>query len=216
MTIQKIGHSCLLLEENGKRLLIDPGTWAFAPIGAMQPEDIGPVDVVLFTHEHADHFSVDVLKRIAAMHMPRIISHESIQKLLAKEGIQCEVLLPEQEMTVEEFRIRGIKADHGDLIVPKPENMGFLVNNAVFVSGDSLTFEAVSCEVFAMPLGGPWMRLKDAVEKTKALKPKVVVPVHDAFIKDFFLVRLYETVTRVLKEEGIECLLLTPGEKFTV
>ena len=58
MTITKIGHCCLLIEFNERKILTDPGTFSSA-----QNTLIG-IDVVLITHEHADHIHVESLAEI--------------------------------------------------------------------------------------------------------------------------------------------------------
>ncbi len=62
MRIQLIGHSTVLFETGGVRLLTDPffGTWgnpAYARVTppALHREEVGPVDAVLLSHNHWDH-----------------------------------------------------------------------------------------------------------------------------------------------------------------
>ena len=71
MKIYKYLHSCLVLEENGKRLLIDPGAFSFLE-GLLKPEDIGPVDAILLTHQHLDHYYPDALKIILGLRAARL------------------------------------------------------------------------------------------------------------------------------------------------
>lgn len=52
MKITKFGHCCLLIEENGVRILTDPGTYS------TQQSEVKNIDFVLITHEHADHFQL--------------------------------------------------------------------------------------------------------------------------------------------------------------
>lgn len=49
-----LGHSAVLLEGDGKRILIDPFLNG-NPSACCKPEDIGKVDLVLLTHDHEDH-----------------------------------------------------------------------------------------------------------------------------------------------------------------
>ena len=58
MKITKFGHCCLLIEENGVRILTDPGTYS------TQQSEVKNIDFVLITHEHADHFHIDSLKAL--------------------------------------------------------------------------------------------------------------------------------------------------------
>lgn len=52
MKLTHLGHACLLVETDGARLLVDPGTMSdFA--------HVRDLDAVLVTHQHPDH--VDAL-----------------------------------------------------------------------------------------------------------------------------------------------------------
>ena len=54
MELIKYGHACVVLEQDGRRLVIDPGM--------LTPEDaLAGADGVLVTHEHADHFAPEKL-----------------------------------------------------------------------------------------------------------------------------------------------------------
>lgn len=62
MRITMIGHSTVLVEAEGTRILTDPyfGTWgnpAYKRLSppAMRREDVGPLDLVLLSHNHFDH-----------------------------------------------------------------------------------------------------------------------------------------------------------------
>lgn len=207
MRIQKIGHACLLVEESGRRLLIDPGSWAFAPIGAVEPEAIGPVDTILITHEHPDHFAPEILKRITMARQPAIVSHARIAELLMKGGMPCGIIAAGGETEVAGFRIRGVAGAHGEVLGPVPQNLGYLVNETLFHPGDSITFEPVPCVVYAMPLAAPWLRLVDSARAAAALRPRTVIPIHDAHVRDFFLGRMHAMVKVYLEAKGTKVIL---------
>ena len=48
-----LGHACLLLESDGKRVLIDPFLTG-NPAAAMTAEEV-PADFILVSHGHGDH-----------------------------------------------------------------------------------------------------------------------------------------------------------------
>jgi L-ascorbate metabolism protein UlaG (beta-lactamase superfamily) len=54
MKITKYGHCCLLIEERGIRILTDPGAFT-----ANIHSSLTGIDVILYTHEHADHYHLD-------------------------------------------------------------------------------------------------------------------------------------------------------------
>ena len=51
--IQWLGHSCLLVESDGRRVLIDPFL-TDNPSAAARAEDLN-VDYILISHGHGDH-----------------------------------------------------------------------------------------------------------------------------------------------------------------
>ncbi len=62
MRIVKYPQSCLVVETGEARLLVDPGSFATA---AYEPATFGPVDAVLYTHRHQDHFDPGLLDALA-------------------------------------------------------------------------------------------------------------------------------------------------------
>ena len=217
MKIQKIGHSCLLLKETGQKLLIDPGAWAFAPVGSVRAEEIGPVDVILFTHEHADHFSVGHLKTIIAKGTPRIISHAGIAGLLNKEGIVCEVMKEGETKIGGAFTIEALHAPHGEVLGPIPPNLAYLIDSKPLHPGDSLAFSFTKpLPVLALPIAAPWMRIKECVVLARAIKPVNVIPIHEAIVAEYFRPRLQSMIENALKESGIAFHALTYPQTLEV
>ena len=87
MKIKKVGHCCLIIETNNLKIMTDPGNFS---IEQNQEKD---VDVVLITHEHADHFHLESLLEVIKNNPQcRIITNTSVKKLLDKENIACEIL----------------------------------------------------------------------------------------------------------------------------
>lgn len=70
MKITMLGHATLLIEVDGKRILTDP--WLTDPLylrqlrhkGAFSAEILPPLDLVLVSHGHADHFDTETLLKI--------------------------------------------------------------------------------------------------------------------------------------------------------
>ena len=56
MKIKKIGHCCLIIEENGKRIMTDPGFWTMEE--QIKEKNI---DLIIITHEHNDHIHFESL-----------------------------------------------------------------------------------------------------------------------------------------------------------
>jgi L-ascorbate metabolism protein UlaG (beta-lactamase superfamily) len=64
--VQWLGHACLLIESDGKRVLIDPFLTG-NPMAAAKPEEV-EADVILVSHGHEDHLgdTVAIAKRTGA------------------------------------------------------------------------------------------------------------------------------------------------------
>lgn len=217
MIIRKYLHSCLLVEEKGKRLLIDPGAFSFVE-KKLKPEDLGPVDAILLTHKHPDHYFPEALKALHRMRPARIICSDEIGALLKQDGLPCEPIKPGGKMEVAGFKVEAFDAPHGELPVEVPHNMAYFINGKLVHPGDS--FEArppKGCEVLALPIAGPWATVKAAMDFARSLKPKHVIPIHDAIIKDFMLERMYDLMLKPsLEKAGIAFHPLGLGEALEV
>ncbi len=244
MIIKKYLHSCLLLEEDGKRLLIDPGMFSFIE-GKLTPEDIGPVDVILFTHKHPDHYDPEALKAIigssrlrsnntilrpseARGEVPIIVTHTEIGALLEKEGLPFEAIAAGETKTIAGFTIQALAAAHGPIPAEPPHNLAYLINGKVLHPGDSLDVDVRglasrvieakprSTSTLALPIAGPWLRLVDALEFAKRLAPSHVIPIHDAIIKEFMLQRMNVMIASNLEAAGIAFHPIGLGESLDV
>jgi len=211
MLIRKYLHSCILLEENSKKILIDPGAFSFVE-KKLKPEDIGPVDVLLLTHKHPDHYFPEALKVIKAT---TIIANEEICALLTQEGLVAEVINEGETKTVAGFTIKALQAPHEPIPTECPHNLAFVINNKLLHPGDSFRTDA-PCEVLFLPIAGPWCRLVDALEFAKTIGPKTTIPIHDGIIKEFMLERMYAMCKTKLSEKSIVFHPLALGESVTL
>ena len=61
MKIKKYPQSCLLIETNNKKVLVDAGSLKFQDKFL---DEWKTADIILITHKHGDHIKSDVLKNI--------------------------------------------------------------------------------------------------------------------------------------------------------
>lgn len=210
---------------------MDPGAFCFVE-GLLKPEDIGPVDVILLTHEHPDHFFPDAIRRLLALRPATIVTHPALAKKVRAAGFACEVLANEATTSVAGFEMTSVPAAHGVLPIPVPPNVGFFIRPqshrldhgtdgrgaALFHPGDSLDFVLPSPpDILALPVAGPWLTVAQAVDAAIRLKPKTVIPIHDAIIKDFMLERIYQNMLAPsLQAHGISFEPLGLGQSLDV
>jgi L-ascorbate metabolism protein UlaG (beta-lactamase superfamily) len=175
MRLRKLGHSCLLAEEAGHRLLIDPGCFA------RDLAEVRDLTAVLITHIHDDHLDVGRLHEILAANPgARVISDEASAAALAERSVPAEAV---REGDVVELGVpvtvygREHAVIHPDL--ENVPNVGYLIGGRLFCAGDALTVPAEPVEILAVPVGAAWMKASEAIDWLRVIRPRVAIPVHD-------------------------------------
>ncbi len=175
MRLQKLGHSCLLVEQTNSRLLIDPGCFSSGF------EALTGLTAVLITHIHQDHLDVDRLHALLERNPDaRVVCDQASAALLAERGVKGQVV---EDGDVLDLGVpigvygREHAIIHPDL--PNVPNVGYLVDDRFFCPGDAFTVPDAPVEVLAVPVGAAWMKLSEAVDYVHRLQPRIAVPVHD-------------------------------------
>ncbi len=183
MKIKKIGHCCLVIETKGKRIMADPGFFT-----TKEQEKERNLDLILITHEHADHLSVDSVKKILAENPKAvIITNRGVGKLLDGAGIKYEIL---QDKTPKDFsgvEIEAYDCKHEEIFQDYGQvfNTAFFVDKILFYPGDSFYNPQKTIEILALPVAGSWNRVKDAIKYALEIKPQKCFPVHDGMLSFF-------------------------------
>jgi len=88
---------------------------------------------------------------------------------------------------------------------------GYMIDNLCY-PGDSLNYPDANVDILALPITAPWMKVKDAVDYAKNINPRIIFPVHDAYIHEWanFIWRVPENI---LKDFGIEFKKLELGKE---
>ncbi len=213
MKITKIGHCCLLVEVEGKRILTDPGSFT------LEDTPVEQIDIVLITHEHADHFHVESLKKVIAVNPEVIIiSNSSVGKLLSEAGIEHKLLEGVEEKTVRSVHLQAWDAKHEEMYeeIGQVQNTGYFIANKLFYPGDAYANPGREVDVLAFPVGGPWCKVADAIRYVLSIRPKHAFPVHDALERADRVHILHRTPGIVLSEHNIDFRPMKAGdtEKF--
>lgn len=196
MRITKYTHACVRLEQDGRVLVIDPGTWSEAAA-------LTGADAVLVTHEHADH--IDVL-RLAGLGVPVYAPVEANIPRLEVIGVSSG-----EEFTAAGFRVWAVGGRHALIYGGQPDcaNLGYIVDEAIYHPGDSLHVPEQPIETLLVPAQGSWVKMAEAIDFVKAIKPQRVFPIHDAQVNG----RGLSSVNGWLAEEtGSGYRYLAPGE----
>jgi L-ascorbate metabolism protein UlaG (beta-lactamase superfamily) len=194
MRLTHLGHACLLLEDSGARVLIDPGT--FSP----GVEELSDIDVVLATHAHPDHLDIERLPvLLEANPRARLVTEPETAAELVRVGLEATALHHGETVTEAGFEIRAVGDLHALIHadVPQIGNVGLVVRGpsgtTVFHPGDALDATPPAADrpdawgpvdVLALPIGGPWLRIADAIDFARGVSPGAVLPIHDAPLSD--------------------------------
>jgi len=206
MRVYKYVHSCILLEHEGRGLLFDPGIFGFKQ-DRVDPHKFIDLDAVVVTHNHPDHLDIDALRIIAAANPGApILANTQIVEQLQSEGLEATVF-EEGQRQYGVFNIEALRAQHGPILFPGPQNCAYRVNGQVIHPGDSL--DPVIAEkwpsplLLLLPVAAPWMREVESLAFAKAVAPVAAFPIHDGFYRDFFREACYSRFAGVLKSENI-------------
>lgn len=208
MKITKFGHCCLLIEVGEFRILTDPGNYNTTP-------EVENIDVILISHEHQDHLHIDALKALLAKNgNAEVISHGGVGKILDEAGIAHTLISDGEEKVIKGISIESSGTEHACIHhdLPKVQNTGFYINKTLFYPGDSFQNPEKAITILALPVAGPWMKLEEAVEYAKLIKPKAVFPVHDGMLRqEHQLGPTRRIPTMLLEPLGIKYVDMTEG-----
>lgn len=206
MKITKFGHCCLLIEENGLRILTDPGIYT------TKQNEIKNIDVVLITHEHSDHLHIESLKAVLKNNpQAKITTNKSVGALLEKEGIVFNIVEDGEELKVLSLKLKGCGKKHAEIYKERSlvENTGYFVGERLFYPGDAFNNPQIPVDILALPVAGPWCKALDAINFALAIKPKKVFPVHDGGLNELGTKTVYNgSIPAVLRENNIEFVAL--------
>ncbi|MBI4032500.1 MBL fold metallo-hydrolase [Candidatus Berkelbacteria bacterium] len=208
MTITKLGHCCLLIDVDGTRILTDPGLFT-----TEEQETLEDLDLLLITHEHTDHLHVESLKKVLAKNPnARVVTNTAVGKILRAEGITFDVIEHSQSTSIGSISIDGFGNEHAEIYgeYGRVQNTGFLIADRLFVPGDAFTVPGKPVEILALPVAGPWMKVKEAIDYALAVKSKLAFPVHDGMLTSFG--SAHSAPEKFLGEAGIQFIIPKIGQ----
>ena len=229
MKITFLGHAACLIEEGGKRVVIDPFLTG-NPKAAMQAADL-QVDAVLVTHGHGDHLgdSVEIAKKSDAM---LVGIHELAIYCQGKGAPKTHGMNIGGAYPFEFGRVKMVPALHSSAVMEKGqfiymgEPCGYILQMGEFTiyhAGDTGLFgdmaligEQFDIDVAILPIGNNYvMGPGDALRAVQYLMPKQVIPIH---YNTFPVIEqdAEEFKRRVEDISDTECVVLNPGESLEI
>lgn len=196
--LEYIGHSTVLVEQNGARFLTDPvlGNVGYVRRHAPAPEldALRELDAILISHSHADHLDLRSLRRLE--HPGRVVAPRGCEAILRKAGLR-DVLEVEagDRFTVGTTEIEVVHAEHDGRRHPlgKPiPALGYVLDGAsrVYFAGDTDLYPDMAAlagrvDVALVPISGWGPRVpaghldpEGAARAVELIRPRVAVPIH--------------------------------------
>mgnify|MGYP003920600861 CR=1 FL=1 len=184
MRITKFGHACLRVEHAGVRLVLDPGAFT-------EREAVEGADVVLITHEHADHYDAEHLRAVDAP----IVTIDAVAQVIAEHAPdlseRVRVVSPGDLLDLGvPVRVVGEKhaVIHPDY--PRFDNSGYLLtcgDESVYHPGDALTPPGEAIDVLLAPISAPWLKMSEAVDFVREVAAPRSLGIHDKVYSDLAL-----------------------------
>ncbi|RLF03808.1 MAG: metal-dependent hydrolase [Thermoprotei archaeon] len=220
--IKWLGHAAFLLTFKGKRLLIDP--WiSDNPLCPIKLSDLEPIDFIIVTHDHYDHFgdSEEIAKRFKSM----VIGIPELVGSLEERGIRGLSLNMGSLVDVDgAFKVALVPATH---TCSAGQPVGAILDFdglRIYHMGDTgytAEFQAIkdafNPEVVLIPIGGHYtMGPREAALALRVLRPKIAIPMH------------YATFPVLVKDTGdfvkeasviapdVKIVVLKPGEELEI
>ena len=176
-----IGHSTVLLEMDGVRLLTDPvlrpRVLHLRRVAAPAAE-IGPVDAILISHRHYDHLDRKSLARFDRA--TRVIAPKRVRGFAHVAEVA-----PGDDVAVGDVTVTATPAEH------VRNSVGFVVTGSarIYFAGDTDLFDGMRelgpVDVALLPIAGWGPRLPPghldparAAQALELLRPRIAVPIH--------------------------------------
>ncbi|MFV0532071.1 MAG: MBL fold metallo-hydrolase [Cumulibacter sp.] len=183
MQITHLGHSAVLVESAGVRILIDPGAFSAGW------HSLEGLDAVLVTHQHPDHIDpVHVPALLEANPDVRVIVEPSVSRVV--ELARSEPLSAGGTTAIGSVTIEAVGGDHAIIHrdIPTIGNIGLLLKAegepTFFHPGDSLAACPPGVDVVAMPAMGPWAALKEHIDFARELAAPLGFGIHNALLNE--------------------------------
>jgi len=182
--ITHIGHSCLLVETGGARILTDPGAFAEGF------EDLTGLDAIAVTHQHFDHLDTERLPALLAANPQAVLLAEpETAAQLAGAGVSVQALRLEEPVTVAGATLTGVGGVHAEIHadIPLIGNMGLRITApddiTLFHPGDSYGALPPGIDLLAVPLNAPWAKFSETLNFVRAIGPGRLFPIHDGLLQ---------------------------------
>lgn len=229
MQITFHGHSCVQLQSETSSVIIDPFITG-NPVAKVKADDI-KVDYILLTHGHNDH--VGDAEQMSKNNEATIIAPFELATYMGWQGCNVHPMHIGGGHAFDFGHVKLTQAFHGSgltqedkqeiIYMGMPSGMLVTMNGkTIYHAGDTALFgdmkmigERHSIDLAFLPIGDNFtMGPEDALLAAEWLQARQVVPIH---YNTFPLIKQdAQMFGDTLKSKGIECIVLQPGQSFSL
>lgn len=212
MKIKKFPQSCILIESNKTKILVDPGSVKY---DEKFLKDWKSADAILVTHRHSDHINASAVK---ALGLPVYSTKEvasynpDLSINLIKEG---------DTFKIGKVKIEVVKAIHGYMAPGGEvlENVGFMIDDGktkLYVTSDTIRFpnnfkaDVVFADVTAFDAS---MNLWGAAQTSRETEAKLLIVAHQEGGKMLYDKKQIEDY---LTQEKVNFIIPEIGQEFEI
>lgn len=222
MKITKFNQSCLLVETNNKRFLIDPGKIGYDESLLTEWKDI---NYILVTHRHGDHCNVDAINAIVERDNSIVYTTKEVAD---NTDITTPIIVKQGDVIdLGDVKIEVTEAIHGFFTKMKKaggeifENVGYILDDGhkrLYTTSDTINFNNdYKCDILCMPFNGNGLTLGiiDGVMFAEDINPELLLPVHMEHPLPFMNPDI-ELLKAEIEKAGIKYKLLNVKETIVV
>lgn len=217
MKITKFPQSCLLIETNNKRILIDPGNLKY------KDEYFNiwkKADIILITHKHQDHCNNEILEKLN--NNITIYSSNEVQE--ANRNLNIKLVKENDIINLDNIKIEVVKAIHGYQPLLKGtgevhENIGYIIDDGktrLYTTSDTICFKNdYKADILCVPVTGHGLTMSafEASLYAKEVGAILTIPVH---MDNPIFPPNFEYIKEMFEKYDVEYEILENGESIEV